>query len=189
MSNLSRPDPVRQLADWKIFYKNLFGFNLDLSQVKIPKRQPGFDRLLVIAQGLTPDKVFEICQKRFKCWRYTEDLDKATEGRNDREPTQTYTIWVRDRVEADEELKNLSAEELQKQKIPGITLLERLIYELKFWDETAKHLDIQNLTLCSGSRNPGGGVLNVDWSSDRLRVDWYAPQDADPSFRARAVVS
>ena len=58
-----------------------------------------------------------------------------------------YAIRVRDRVEADEELKNRSARDLQQQGILGITIEEREIFELKYFTETGQHLDIVNWTL------------------------------------------
>jgi len=40
---------------------------------------------------------------------------------------------VRDRQEADEENKNLSANQLKEQQFQGMTLMERLLYELIYW--------------------------------------------------------
>ncbi len=177
------------LFGWKRFYKDFFGLELDFSQVRIPEHQLGFDRLLVIAQGLTPNQAFEACQKHFNCWRYTEDLDEATKGLNDREPTEHYAIWVRDRIEADEELKGLSANQLKDRNIHGITLLEREIYELKRWSEAGDHLDKENNTLCNGSRSSDGDVPFVGWLGGEMSVGWDDPRDADVGLRSRAVVS
>lgn len=177
------------LADGQKFYQDFFGLDLDFSQVRIPEKRAGFGHLLIIAQGLTPNRVFGVCQKHFKCWRYTEDLDEATKGRNDREPTQHYAIWVRDRQEADEELKNLSANQLKDKNIPGITLLERGVYEPKYWSGTGEHLDLENVTLCPASRYSDGDVPIVYWRGDELYVRQCDPQLAVSDLRARAVVS
>jgi len=177
------------IIGWQRFYKKFFNMRVDFSGVKIPETQPDFKRLILNPKGFTPNQVFEICENNFSCWRYTEDLDGATKGRNDREPTEHYAIWVRDRQEADEELRNLSADMLKEKNIKGITLLERLIFELKFWDETGKHLDEKYITLCAGSRGSAGGVPRVRWCDSGLEVYWCGPQDADSPLRARAVVS
>lgn len=174
---------------WQSFYKEFFGIELDFSKINIPEKQQGFDRLIVIAKGFTPRQVFEICQKNFPCWCYAGDLDKKTQGRNDREPIDHYAIWVRERREADEELKNLSAEDLEKKNIKGITLLERLLLELKFWDETGEHLDVKNITLCAGSRYSNGNVPNADWNDGRFKVNWSGPWDGLLRVRARVAVS
>ncbi|MBU3942419.1 hypothetical protein KKA24_00370, partial [Patescibacteria group bacterium] len=102
---------------------------------------------------------------------------------------ESYVIRVRERQEADEENVNLSAEQVQKRNIKGITLLERLILELKYWDETSNHLDVSNLTLCTGSRYSDGHVPYVDWRGSCLYVSWCNPQDAYSCWRARTVVS
>ena len=176
-----------QLREWVELYGK-HGIVLDISSIMIPAHQPGFDRLIVVAKGLTPNQVYGILVKQFDCWRYTDNLDKAI-AKNDRSPAKGgYTIWVRDRVEADEELKNLSADQLKEQKILGITLLERLLYELKYWDETGEHLDVQNWTLCSGSRYAGVGVPSVYCFDSSLRVLWYYSRSHVDNLRSRAVV-
>lgn len=182
-------DSPTSVYDWQRFYTKFFGTAFDFSDVKIPGKQPGFDWLIVVAKGFTPNKVFEVCQKHFPCWRYRNDLDKETEGRNDRESKEHYAIWVRSRQEADEELKNLSAEDLKEKGVKGITLLERLLLELWYWKETSEHLDVKNITLCSGSRDSDGDVPGAYWDGGRFRVGWCSPRrDAYPGLRARAAV-
>ncbi|PWB38643.1 MAG: hypothetical protein C3F02_02940 [Parcubacteria group bacterium] len=176
--------------EWQEFYRKYFRLSVDFSDVSIPEEQEDFTRVLFIPQGLTINQAFQACSKAFKSWSYTNDLDKDVPN-NDRNTEASYAIRVRDRVEADEELKNLSANDLQKRKISSITLLERLVYELKYYSETNKHLDIQNTTLCAGSRHRNGSVPCVYWSSGlgKLCVDWCHPDSADDGLRGRAVVS
>jgi len=182
-------EEVPNLSDWPLFYKEVFGLDLDFSKVVIPERKPGFTRLLVLAQGMTPQRLFDKCKELFPSWKYTEDnLDKViTSDRTAKDGP--YAIWVRDRQEADEENKNLSADDLAKRGIPGITLEERLLYELKFFKETGKHLDVSNYTLCSGSRFSDGHVPDAYWSGDRLRVYWNYTNNHYDYLRARSVVS
>lgn len=177
------------LRGWEKFYRKRFGLMIDFSGVRIPEKQEGFDRLIMVAKGLTPNQAFDACKKNFPAWRYIDNLDKATKDLNDREPrTESYAIWVRDRIEADEKLKKFSANELKEKGIPGITLLERLVYELKYWSETGQHLDIQNWTLCSGSRNSDGSIPSVRWRGSRLGVNWVYPSSRFDDLRSRAVV-
>ena len=193
---LKRKNPFRKndidnnISSWKDFYQKFFGIAPDFSNIKIPEKQPGFDRLIIVAQGLTLNQVYGKCTENFPCSRYADDLDKAIIQKNDRDPGKgSYAIWVRDRIEADEELQNLSADVLKQKNIPGITLLERLLYELKYWIETEKHLDIQNWTLCAGSRDSGGGVPSAGWLGSKFEVSWCHSRSADPYLRARAAVS
>lgn len=180
-----------QLADWRNFYKQEFNLDVDVSEVKIPEHKHGFDRLIVITKGLTINQTYAACERNFKCWKYADDLDKAISV-NDRDSQNgTYAIWIRDRQEADEELKNLSANEFKSKNIKGITLLERIIFELKYFKENGKHLDIDNVTLCSGSRDSDGDVPSACWnrSYDKFYVYWSFADRSRDDLRARAVVS
>ena len=184
-------DISSRLQDWQSFYKKLFGLDTDFSSVRIPERKSGFDRLLIIAQGFTPNRVYDACSpQNFACWRYVDDLD-ASVTHNDRVPTEHYAIWVRDRQEADEELKNISANDLQKKKINCITLLERMVFDLKYWSETGRHLDVKNITLCTGSRFQDGFVPRVYWGgySSRVSVCYYSPGSSSDGLRSREIVS
>ncbi len=100
---------------------------------------------------------------------------------------RTFT-WVQ---EADENLKNISAEDWEKKAIQTITLRERLIMEKMWFEETGTHMDIDNWTLCVGSRDRVGGVPGVYWGSagGKLYVGWYDPQVADGDLHSRAAVS
>ena len=182
-------DVENNISSWQIFYQKFFGIVPDFSKIRIPEKQPGFDRLIIVVQGLTLNQVYSKCAENFPCRCYVDDLDKAI-TQNDRDPGKgSYAIWVRDRIEADEKLKSLSVDQLKEQGIIGITLLERLLYELKYWVETDKHLDIKNWTLCSGSRDSGGDVPRVYWCGGGLSVYWNSPDFHNDSLRARAAVS
>jgi len=49
------------LADWQEFYRGLFGLEIDLSGLSVPGRKKGFDRLIVVAQGMTPQRLYDKC--------------------------------------------------------------------------------------------------------------------------------
>jgi len=177
------------LYTWQSFYHQVFGAEVDCFGIDIPERQDGFDRLLVIAEGMTPQRLYDKCVELFSCWKWTDDnLDEVVSSERTAK-SGAYAIWVRDRVEADEELKNISADKLKERNIPGITLEERLIYELKYFKETGKHLDIDNITLCSGSRLSSGGVPLVYWFRSEMRVLWAGPDVRGGGLRARQAVS
>jgi hypothetical protein len=184
-------DTGGSLASWQEFYRNQFDLVCDFSLLPIPKQRKGFNRLIVVAQGLTIEDIFKKCQKHFPCGKYTtRDLDVAVPT-NDRCPKDgPYAIWVRDRVEADREHKGRSARYLEQKHIPGITLLERLLLELKYFLETGQQLDIQNWTLCSGSRRGNDDVPYVRWGGSQLRVGWCHPDSGDgDGLRSREVVA
>lgn len=180
----------RQLAAWRKIYRDHFG--IELGPVIIPTHRKGFDRLIVVAKGVTIEQAYKVCSGLFPCWRSTNvNLDKAVPT-NDRTSTNgDYAIWVRDRIEADEELKNLSANQLAATGLQTITLLERILFELIWFVETKGHLDVNNVSLCAGSRSDDGSVPSADWGDGMFYVnaDWYGPGNARDDLRGRQVVS
>jgi len=133
----------------------------------------------------TAYSLFQECKKLFPAWCWDEkELKNITNDRNGK-----YEIKFKDCVEADEELKNTSANELKEKGIIGITLPERLKMELDFFKETGKHLDVENITLCSGSRLSDGFVPFVYWFVGGLRVHYFSPGIANGRLRSRQAVS
>ena len=180
----------KPIADWQKFYKDIFGLDLDFSALRIPERKKGFDRLIIVAQGMTPQRLYDKCKELFPCSKWTEqNLDKIVISERTAQ-NNAYAVWFRNRTEADKELKNLSANELKDREVAGITFEERLVFELKFYLESGKceHLDVDNITLCSGSRYDGGSVPRVSWSGGEMRVDWCNPDNCHGVLRARAAV-
>ncbi len=181
-----------QVSLWEAFYKEVFGWDLDFSDLKIPEKKEGFDRMLIVAGGLTtPEVLFQKCKELFPCWKWTDDnLDKVVISDRSSNKDGPYALWLRDRIEADEENKNLSANNLKKKGVASITLEERLLLELKYFKETNEHLDLKSFTLCAGSRYSDGDVPRVHWDdADELRVHWCSPDIAGGSLRSRAAVS
>ncbi|NCN53103.1 hypothetical protein GW950_01415 [Candidatus Wolfebacteria bacterium] len=184
-------EPQKLVVEWENFYQRVLGISANLSRVKIPTHQPtsDFSRIVMVAEDLTLNQVWEVCKKRFPTWSYYgDDLDEAVPI-NNRTTAKSYAIRIRDRQEADEELKNLSANQLNEKGIPGINLLECLLLKLKYHDETGYHLDLRNFTLCNGSRDSNGDVPHVRWKDGRLHVDWSLTTSAYSFLRSRAVIS
>ncbi len=133
-------------------------------------------------------KILDECCALFKVWSYwdNEELDKNFPP--PKKPTKRQFAYTQ---EPDEEYKDMSANDLEKAGVQGITLRERLLFELLYWKKEGKHLDIKNITLCSGSRSSVGGVPSVRWfpDYDRLCVNWAGLGRAVGPLRSRAVVS
>lgn len=166
---------AEKIADWQIFYSEVFGLEVDFPGLKIPERKKGFDRLLILAQGMTPQRLYDKCKELFLTGKWTEEnLDEiVTSDRTAKDGA--YAVWVGDRVETDKVPKKLWANDLKEKKIDGITLEERLVYELKYFKETGQHLDKKNLTLCLGSRVSGGIVPQVCSHGDEVYVGRFGP--------------
>ncbi len=135
---------------------------------------------------ITPQYLYDCCREKFGCWKWYDDSLDNVVRKNDRDPRAgAYVAWFRDRVEADEELKNLSALNIEEKKIPGITLLEREVMEYDHFNRTGGHLDINNITLCTGSRYGDGHVPLVDWRGGEMDVYGCLPRYADGNLRSR----
>lgn len=185
------------LSRWGANYDKLFSKKPELLGIRIPEKPEdvGSVRLIVCACEILEwtgkhhgpiQAVQEALKKHFACWQYTSDLDQEITV-NDRDlKNGSYAVWVKDVHEADEDLKNLSANDLVAQKIPGITTLERQLLEADYFFEKSKHLDQQNVTLCSGSRDRVGSVPCASWD-DEFCVNWYSPSRHDPYLRSRRV--
>jgi len=182
--------PEIDFSVWTVFYQKYFGLTTAFLGPKIPpKPTDGNWRLLVILRELTNNQVYSVCEKQFPCWKYTDNLDKAVPT-SERDPQNgSYAIWVRDIVEADPVHKNKSANMIKEVGLKTETLLERMIHELVYFSETGKHLDVSNVTLCSGSRYSGGGVPGAYWGDDGFGVYWYRADYRNAGLRPREAVT
>jgi hypothetical protein len=185
----SRDPHAEARKQWEAFYLKHFGLTADFSKVSIPSQLEGFTRLIIVAQGVTLNMIMAACKKHFPTWQYADDLDKSI-TKNDRTATNgAYAVWFRDRIEADEEMANKSANDLVQAGVNAITLLERILMELEYFGRTGQHLDIQNWSLCAGSRNSDGDVPSCRWRDDGFYVSWRNVDYRSPSLRARVAVS
>lgn len=179
-------DEIR--THWEELWRE-FGVKFDPAKVIIPPTWRDLTRVIMMPRGIRQNQLRDISKSLFPCWLYNEDLETAVPF-HDRFPlARSYAIRVRDQVEADEENKNFSANQLAEQNLITETLPERLVHELDHFKLTGDHLDKNNITLCTGSRGSDGGVPRVRWGDGRLRAYWYRPDNTGGVLRARAAVS
>lgn len=174
-------------AEWTRFYKEVFGLDVDLTQAKILFTD-GSGWVIMIPQGLNLNQVWTKCGELFPTESYIgDDLSDVASDRTAND--FTYAVAFRNRVEADVENRDKSANVLKRENAQSITLLERLLLELwYFWKTGGGHLDLLNVTLCAGSRDDDGSVLAVDWSDNRLYVNYGGPGYALEYWRSRSAV-
>ena len=179
-----------QLAFWVGFWAE-HGFVVNSAEVVIPTPLDGFgpSRLIVIPGGLTIQKGWGIAKSLLPCYSYISgNLDEVIPT-NDRTADKTYAVLVHDRQEADDEFRNLSANQLKNQGHNGITALETIVDEVGFYKRTGKHRDVDNVTLCAGSRYSDGFVPGSYWGGGRFYLDWFDPDRVDDYLRSREAVS
>lgn len=138
--------------------------------------------------AISTSELYERLKNSYGAWSYwnMEELNK-----NFPPPKKKTVRYFLNVQEADEQHKNKSANDLEKKGIEGITLRERLIMEDVYFKQTGNHLDVENITLCSGSRSSDGLVPRVNWgaASRGVFVFWLYPSDSYSGLRARAVVN
>ncbi|HMP67524.1 MAG TPA: hypothetical protein PKA60_02135 [Candidatus Paceibacterota bacterium] len=178
------------LVFWNNFYQKYFTCFTNFSTLQIPtKPKDGKWRLLVILGGLTNNQVYDACTRQFTCRRSVGDLNHVVLT-NERDPMNgSYAIWVRDSVEADKVHQNKSADMIKEEGLKTETLTERMIHELVYFSETGKHLDVNKVTLCSGSRFSDGSVPGAGWYDGDFQVCWYYSFLRGRRWCSREVVS
>lgn len=173
-------------AQWKKTYKRM-GIRADYSTLGIIEERPGY-WVCLSPKGSTAQGNYLGLQKLFRCdTSINGNFDEVVESDRSVE-TSAYYIYVKAVVEADEENKNTSYNQLKAHGFVGITLAERLALEGWYFVTTGKHLDIDNWTMCTGSRCGAGRVPSVRWLDGKLFVDWYHRDDAHGNLRARQAV-
>ena len=176
---------------WQKFYEEIFNLRVDFSGVPVPEAPDEFSWFVCVPESMTTEQTFSGMKKQFPIWKYTnkplDDVLDLSFGRDARQ--HPYIIRLRANIEADKDLKNLSANDIAAQKINTTTLKERLLLSrFLYWKEKSI-LDREVITLCSGSRCSDGHVPSVHWHDDRLKVYWYRPDLRYDCLRSRRVVS
>jgi hypothetical protein len=188
--NGNKSEHSELLLDWQNFWKGINGKEHDFSNIRIPEKPAESNWRLLVIVDILLGTLYAKFKERFDCWRWTDDNFDKIVAYNERDAKSgPYAIWIRDEEEADEKYKNLSVNQIKGMNIKTETLAERFIHELKYFQETGKHLDIKNITLCSGSRDGDDYVPIVDWDYDGFRVDWCDLGGRGGHLRVREAVS
>ena len=184
------PVDVLPEINWQLVYSRI-GMSKEVSGLSLPESDLSLWTVPVI-RGVTFNKVVGGFRKsNVDICVYVDDLDEKI-VQNDRDPNKggSYVVRFKRTVEADEENKDLSANVLAGRGVKGITLLERLLLGLGFFLTTKGHLDVNSITLCSGSRDFDGYVPRVGWNSynREVYVHWSSLDAHRGRLRARSVV-
>lgn len=170
-------------------YKRLYSLTPELKGVRPFAHVPAGYRIYIVGEGLTQNGMIESMRDRFTVWTYADDLDKDIPIHDQHPRRGSYAVAFKDVVEADKDLKDLSADQLRTMlHVKPTTTFERFVMEDECFDRTKGHLDVQNVTLCAGSRFRVGSVPRAYWRGGRFYVVWCDSGGAYPSGRARAAV-
>ncbi len=190
---------TNQSKQWEALYDHYFGnmggsFNkVGLNNLLIPSI-PIDGQLLLVGKDIHIGQVIYTCKQSFNVNMEGYDVGDlmsqlCLEERSAKEP---YSVIVKKIVNASEDRKygGKSIDDL-KMDFPnysGITLLERVLYELLHFSLTGNHLDTEDYsdTICTGSYFTGRGFPTVRYSTkmNELQIsclpgDTYIPGNND----------
>lgn len=137
---------------------------------------------------ITTSGIMNLFRSKFKVWSYydNERLDKDFPA-----PKEKTTRSFLKQQEPDTDTLGLSVKEFESRFDAncGITLRERLLLELAYFDETGDHLDVKGVTFCSGSRYSDGYVPRVCLRTDgEVGVDWGGLDGSFSKYGVRRAV-
>ncbi|OGI23578.1 MAG: hypothetical protein A3E91_02845 [Candidatus Moranbacteria bacterium RIFCSPHIGHO2_12_FULL_40_10] len=177
------------------FYKEEFGKKCDFAGLIIPDAKKIFAWLMCMTEKVGIEELLSGGKNPQPSWKYTNSpLDKVINlefGRDGHK--EPYIFRAKANIEADGNLKNISANKIAEIGIKTMGLKERLaLGRFLYWFRKKKIiLDAVNWTLSSGSRFSDGGVPGVDDLPDAggVGVSRFAAGVAGSRLRSREVVS
>lgn len=190
-------DELADLTVWdlkklySLFYLETYGLYLHFpDELLVPEASDEFSWPVCIPGIISNEISFSGGKNVPPHWKWTENsLDAVLDLSRGRDAwTHSYVVRVRPNWEADEDLKNISGNDIERRGLNVLMFRERLILgRFIFW-LTGDHLDRKTITL-TGSRFADGSIPSVDWCGDELRVLWCHSDDAVGHLRSRQAVS
>ena len=185
------------LADWERYFREIYNLKMDFSGIRIPESSDEFSWLICRPESFFAERAFRGGKRLYVKLKWTKksfnavlDMSFGREGK-----AEPYIVRVRPNWEADDDMNNLSTDQIAKKNINTICLTERLLLgDFLYW-KYKKHCDAQSSTICSGSRFIGGGVPCVKWDEGddyccaAVSVGWTGSRDCSSFFRSRQAVS
>ena len=133
---------------------------------------------------LSTSELLAKCKEKFDvhCYWTDEVLDK-----NFPPPKKKTTRHFKKQMNSD--MLNKSYDEMEKEGVKNITIRERIIMELSYFEETKNHLDIVGGTITSSRY--GDYVASADWHPDnrKFKVDAYDRHWRYPDYGGREAIS
>ena len=125
----------KEIVEWQGFYKQYFGIDILSAFIQISPKKDGFNRLLIVAEGLTLKQVAAVVNKFVPISSYNYENVIS-----DSRPKESYGRWVKNQKGGDDDLIDQSANDLRNrsiyQNVSFTTLLEEFLLMLKFFRKT-----------------------------------------------------
>jgi hypothetical protein len=189
------PTKVDVVGSQQAFMQRIYDQYFPEMNVIVPVLVDIFGKVgIYVAKGLTCDMVYVAMERHFKkVWKWCSrsidaQLDMTREAR--KASDGSYLVQVANGVEPDSQYLGKSTNQVDPNGTIGITLLERMLLELMYHEQTRQHLDVRGATFCSGSRYLVGRVPGVCLGSDGyVGVFRYGPDDAVGRYGVREAVT
>jgi hypothetical protein len=177
---------------YQLFYSDIFGLYLEFPDELMPEALDEFAWPICVPGIISNEGTYQSGNLNIPRWKWTnKSLDEELDLTRWRDAwTRSFIVRVKANWEADEDLKNLSGNDVEKEKTNVMMFRERWILGAFLFWLTGEHLDRETVTL-SGSRYRDGGVPLVDFNSSvgEVRVGHFPPGVRNDCLRSRQAVS
>lgn len=161
-------DSKQEKRDWINFYKYYFNQKVNLDSLNLP--QLSEDQFyLIIPAGMTVPRVIEAAEYSFDIDNQENIGFRDSPLRDIRTPSKTYAIVL---TKSEAIVDSLSAINGSRE-VTGMTLLEYLILEFRYFTDNNQHL--KGLSICCGSHGPRGMTIGVNWNRKALEIRELSP--------------
>jgi hypothetical protein len=178
------------ISGWERFYKKYFGLDVEFGNVIVPAKSGDYDRVIFIPAGLTCVEVVNASEKLFQVDTSITDLD--TKFKSIRTTEKSYAIRLEEKTFSYSSVI-FSTKRFSEKTINSATLLERLVYGLKYFLETKQHLDTDEahgVTYCVASFDPEEyelPVVKFNTEKNQLEIFTTAVQKTNQTYFGRKV--
>ena len=171
-------DDLIVLSEWSEIYQKYFSMPTDFTKLVLPRHLQNANRLVVVAKGLTTRDVIDVCSKLFPVeyhplGEFGDDLNHMLV--DDTRPSGDYGFRMADVAEAELPPNDSGSTSSSGKRI---TILERMLAELKYWHETGgEHLDQERVTCCYGTTHREQKENSVVCTREgKVQVFWQATE-------------
>lgn len=173
------------------FYRDVFGRYVLFPDELMPEAPDEFGWISCVP-GISNEIAFQGGHLNVPHWKWTDQILDAVLNLNRGRDAwfRDFIVRMRPNWEADEDLKNICGNDMDKQGTNVLMFRERWILGLYIFWLTGEHLDRKTVTL-TGSRYSGGSVAGVHFHPDTGKVNAYRclPSYSYDYLRFRQAVS
>lgn len=176
---------------YEIFYQQVFGLYVSFPDELMPEAPDEFAWPICILGIISNETAYRGGKSDMPKWKFTDDsLDTILKLDRGRDAwTHSYIVRTYADFEVGKKLKNISANDIEKQKINVLMFRERWILGLFIYWLTGLHLDRGVVITLTGSHHSGGDAVGVRFDDGGVYVGRCAADLCYDELRSREAVS